>query len=329
MASLLGLETEIRRLGGDLEGLLAECGMTVEQLGNEDAYIGLEAVIRVLSLAAERLPCPDFGMRVAGHQGVGMLGLLGRLIASEPDFESAFRTSQEYLALHNKSENWHIQHECGHAYLQRVDHFSKALPSQQYREMALLACVRLILELAGQAARPLRVELSHSPIASPQVYKHHFGCSVVFDQEQDCLVYEGWVLESKLRPASKHVISAEDKLACGDLLVVQHNLERQVRALIAQSLGQHQHSLEHIATRLAMHPRMLQRRLQAEKLCFKELVQDVKMQVACRHLQSSAIGLTRLASALGYNTPAAFSKAFKSRCGVSPSHWRKLHGHHP
>ncbi|MCY1379795.1 hypothetical protein D9M69_675460 [compost metagenome] len=39
------------------------------------------------------------------------------------------------------------------------------------------------MELGDPDARPLRVEISHSPISSMKVYHQYFGCEVLFDQE--------------------------------------------------------------------------------------------------------------------------------------------------
>ena len=139
------------------------------------------------------------------------------------------------------------------------------------------------------------------------------------------MVYAAGVMARPVKPLSSQAQARIDGYLRDLLASLQDSLEMQVRTLITQTLGVHQHSLEHIAQLLQLHPRTLQRRLLAEQLSFKQLVQEVKMQLASWHLHASAIDLTRLADALGYNDLAAFSRAFKNHHGMAPSRWREQH----
>ena len=46
------------------------------------------------------------------------------------------------------------------------------------------------------------------------------------------------------------------------------------------------------------------------------------MHVACRLLASSRQGVDQIAVAVGYESPAAFNRAFKKHVGVPPAAWR-------
>ncbi|MEN0106673.1 MAG: AraC family transcriptional regulator ligand-binding domain-containing protein [Pseudomonas sp.] len=325
-ASLIGFEAEVLALGGELPPLLSEAGLTLAQLRDGDFLLGSHQVIYLLASAAERLGCPDLGMRVAGHQGIEMLGLLGHLLCAEPDLAAAFAAAQRYMALHNKAEHWRLQHHGARVYVQRIEHFYGAEQAQQYREMAVAACARLARQICGNdEVRPLRVEFSHSPLATEKTYRQHFGCEVLFNQEHDCLIFDANVMTLAVKPLSAMAQARIDDYVRDLLANLHDSLEMQVRTLITQTLGLHQHSLEHIAGLLGLHPRTLQRRLREENLRFKQVVLEVKMQLASWHLHASAMDLTRLADALGYNDLAAFSRAFKNHHGLAPSRWREQH----
>jgi AraC-like DNA-binding protein len=47
-----------------------------------------------------------------------------------------------------------------------------------------------------------------------------------------------------------------------------------------------------------------------------------RIQLACERLKSSHDPLARIAEAVGYESEAAFSRAFKREIGVSPGAWR-------
>jgi AraC family transcriptional regulator len=53
-------------------------------------------------------------------------------------------------------------------------------------------------------------------------------------------------------------------------------------------------------------------------------VRRLRLERAGRKLRMGAVGITEVALAAGYDTHAAFSKAFKQQFGLSPSEFRQL-----
>ena len=50
---------------------------------------------------------------------------------------------------------------------------------------------------------------------------------------------------------------------------------------------------------------------------------DWRMHLAARQLQESRDGVAKVGFSVGYESEAAFSKAFKRQFGVSPAAWRR------
>jgi AraC-like DNA-binding protein len=48
-----------------------------------------------------------------------------------------------------------------------------------------------------------------------------------------------------------------------------------------------------------------------------------RMQLACRRLADDAAKVSAVALAVGYQSEAAFSRAFKAQTGTSPAAWRR------
>ena len=48
-----------------------------------------------------------------------------------------------------------------------------------------------------------------------------------------------------------------------------------------------------------------------------------RMQLAANHLLSGMDSVAEVAERVGYESEAAFSRAFKKAVGTPPSHWRK------
>lgn len=54
-----------------------------------------------------------------------------------------------------------------------------------------------------------------------------------------------------------------------------------------------------------------------------------RMALATNYLRRSSLGLARIAEQVGYETDAAFSRAFRREFGVPPATWRRMHGATP
>ena len=324
--ALSGFLSLLASLKGDADALLAEVGLDRAVLADPDRLIAIEQLATLLDNCATRLECADFGLRLASYQGIDMLGVLGRVLLTASTLGAAFNAAQRFMALHNKAEHWRMREEGGLVCLHRIEHFYAIDNPRQYREMALGACCRLVRAFGGESVRAQRVEFVHQPLAPLSRYRQFFGCEVLFNQEFDRLVFDPSVLQRPLLPPDGQLLAQVDDYVRDLLSRCEESLELQVRTLVSQTIGLQQHSLAHIAALLGLHPRALQRRLLAENLQFKALVQDVKMKTASWYLSASSLEITQLADMLGYAEIAAFSKAFRLSQGMSPSQWRALHG---
>jgi AraC-like DNA-binding protein len=82
-------------------------------------------------------------------------------------------------------------------------------------------------------------------------------------------------------------------------------------------------TLEALANELTMHPRTLNRRLQAEGTNFRNLVSEARFSVSRQLLLGTKMDVTDIALALGYGDPSNFTHAFQKWSGMALSEWRK------
>lgn len=317
--SLSGFAAEVTALGGDPVALLRSVDLDPAMLHDPERLMDLGQIVILLNTSARVLVCPDFGLRVAQHVNVAALGTLGALVMAAPDLKSGFEVLERHVNLHHTTEQWRLSVHDGLGYIRRLEHSTRPSGFQHYHELALAGFLRVAAQIGGPMVRPVRVEFSHSRVAPLEQYRRHLGCDAVFNEEHDCIVFD----ISLLGLPNSHADRRPERPGAAVSQPGKPNLELEVRGAIAQGLGERTHGLAEVARLIGLGPRTLQRRLAAEGLSFQELVQEVRHNLACWHLEASAVDITRLSDLLGYADLPTFSKRFKARAGSSPAEWRR------
>jgi AraC-like DNA-binding protein len=91
-----------------------------------------------------------------------------------------------------------------------------------------------------------------------------------------------------------------------------------VRGAIRETLPAGDVRVNAIAKRLAMSPRTLHRRLQAEGLSYQQLLDDTRCEMASRDLLRGGQSVREVGQRIGFNNVSAFSRAFKAWTGCTP-----------
>jgi AraC-like DNA-binding protein len=97
------------------------------------------------------------------------------------------------------------------------------------------------------------------------------------------------------------------------------------RTLLPVLLKDPELSLRNLAEQLGVGERTLQRKLAEHGLTYKRLVDQAREEHAVRALEGGALTVQELAYELGFQSTAAFSRAFRRWRGMAPSDWVREH----
>lgn len=322
--ALDGFEQLVKDLNGDPETLLDKCGLSSQDLKAPDTMIPFNIMVELLELSASQLDKPDFGLTLGIQQDVDALGNLGLLMLHCTNVREALTSTQRYIAAHSQAEYWRLIELGDLAYLERFSVSQEVSHARQFKELSFGVCLKLMKTIIKGSVVMERLEFAHAPISDIAVYKRLFGCDVLFNQEHDRLVVKRHYLDYEIETLST---DNKQRLEQGLLTTLSQygdDIERQITAIILQSLGGQTLNLESVAKLLNMNKRTLQRRLKVNQLSFKSILSNVRLKTACWHLEASSMDITLLSEILGYSDISAFSKAFKQETGVAPLKWRQL-----
>ncbi len=325
-SALEGYDELVTELGGDPAALRARAGISLDELAY-DSWISYRAFVKLLELSAEQLQCPHFGLSLSRLQDISILGSVGFVMREAPDVATALFELSKYFALHNQGAEVTLKLEQEIASLC----FESKLPGDigmgQQLDLVVGIGMNIMRLLCGKRWNPSAVYVTHAAPIDRRPFRKMFDCPLHFDAEIGMITFPAETLAIKISDADSqlHQVLAEHleqiKASFPD------SYPDQIKYLLRQALLTGDCSVERIAGYLSVTKRTLQRQLKGEGTSYKELLEDVRFNIATRYLQDSSSSLTVLADMLCYSELSAFSNAFKLKTGISPREWRAQYAH--
>jgi AraC-like DNA-binding protein len=169
-------------------------------------------------------------------------------------------------------------------------------------------------QLAEPAVEIVRVELRSPEPVDLVPWRQHFTVRPKFASGRSSLAIPAEQLGRRLRTSD---VSLRDVLGPRANGSAADEVRAHVRAWVREPSN-----LENVARALGMSSRTLQRRLDSEGVTFRQLVLDVKIDVAKELLGDRSLTIADVATAVGFARVSAFSRAFSHHSGLSPSQFR-------
>jgi AraC-like DNA-binding protein len=184
---------------------------------------------------------------------------------------------------------------------------------------------RMFRAFLGDRWQPYSVHFTHSMPRDRSVHRRLFGPNVRFGSDFSGLVCAAADLD-QANPAA-------DAVMANYALQFLQTLPRSelgsatldARKAIYLSLPSGKASIEQVARSLGINVRTLQRRLDAEKTSFSDLLNAVRRDLAVRYLPNKSYSLVQVAEMLGYSQLSSFTRWFSAEFGAPPARWRSVH----
>jgi AraC-like DNA-binding protein len=151
-------------------------------------------------------------------------------------------------------------------------------------------------------------------------YQAVFNAPIHFGGKRDALVFDRQWLDHPLEKsevATSNIFAHQCK-AISESLQKKFSFREHIRSMVFNWKEQPK-SLEEVAQALHTSPRTLQRKLSAEGAGYKELVEEVRINVAIEYLQTTQLSIDAISARVGYADSSSFSHAFKRCTGRTPS----------
>ncbi|HUJ64513.1 MAG TPA: AraC family transcriptional regulator [Acidimicrobiales bacterium] len=322
--SLRGYRELVSDLGGDPVRLLRKAGVEPEALNQLTAFVSFESLIQLLEISAADLDCPDFGLRLAERQDIGILGILSVAMLYAATVGEAMYCVAKYLQVYNAAIAFTINTEerRGEALMEFTVQVDRSAQWAQTAEHGIGLTSRIMTLLSEQRCHLQHVWFSHPPVAMEATYRSRFDVPLTFRADRLALAYAARDLN---RPISEHNRQLHE--------LATHYLESQlpqrttpftgqVRQAVQTLLGTGTCGHRQVASALHMHPRTMQRRLQDEGTTFDQVKDDVRRDFAERYLSQPDVPLSQITALLDYSDQSSLSRGCRRWFQASPSDFR-------
>lgn len=281
--------------------------------------VAYSAIDRARANAAQDSRDPDFGLRAARAIHPGQIGALGYAVLASTSLYSSFQRMHRFIRIVNDESYFNI---CDGPDVITVN-LSVNSPSanEKVRDDGMIAYAVALARLnAGDGLNPVHVGFRHATPGNQDAYEALFRCPVKFGCEHNEIGFSREDAMQTLPSANPVLAQMNDRIVIRRLSALDRdNIPNRARSAIMEQLPSGHISDESVASALNMTSRTLNRKLKAEGLSFRTLLQTVREDLARQYIEDRSLTLTEITFLLGFSEMSSFSRAFKNWTGQSPS----------
>ncbi len=296
-----------------------------------DSRVKGSRVEQLWSFAVAQTGDQVIGLHMAEEYNPGALDILGYVVLSCRTIGEVLEKLARYARLLNDGMRVELVRDSRNAVLRctfvdGADNYLLRAPRHPI-DSTWGGLARELRRLAGTPVYPTSVSFRHDPprkASDRAEYARVLGGPVSFAAAEDRFTIPVACLDMPLPSANATLLQVFEQHAEGALRTIgEHDTPAiQVARVVSQRLKGSVPDLGDVARELAMSRRNLQRSLRQSGTSFQTLLDEVRRDLAVRHLANPATSAGQVGFLLGFSEPSAFHRAFKRWTGKSPSEFR-------
>jgi AraC-like DNA-binding protein len=320
--ALRPLMSGLTTLGYDPVPLLNRQGIDSEMLLDPDATMPMSVCVGLLAEGVRATGDDNLGLHVAERAELGSFDVHFYAMVSSPTLGAAFERVCRYQRLIHETSEVRLAKSGDRAVLSH--RLAGGMPApRQTAELLIAAWVR-----AGRAAActkwsPAEVRFAHRAPRDSREHERFFGAPLRFGTGENALVLPAGLLDLPCRGTDPSLLSLLDRYAADRLDGPRAaTFADRARAALSEEMQTGYVTAHALAARLAVSVRTLHRSLAVEGTSFRRLLDQLRLDIAERHLRDDRMSVAEVAFLVGFSELSAFHRAFKRWTGRTPVAFR-------
>jgi AraC-like DNA-binding protein len=307
------------------QDLFRKAGLDSTRLQDANARYPYPRMQQLWHLATEACGDPCFGLRVAEFCHPTTFHALGYAWMASANLAEALQRLVRYQRMMSTVLSMELIDEASSIRLRWNLANSESGPAAapESADASVAVVVGLARQAAGDAFSPQRVLLQRPQPSCADRFFGYFRAPVEFSSADTALVFPRAAIEAALPTANADLARANEQVIHDYLARFDRSsVGMLVRAKLVEQLPSGGATEESVAEALHLSPRTLQRKLREEGTGFKQILEDMRRQLAIQYVQNSQMSLNEITYLLGFSEPSNFTRAFRRWTGVAPSAYR-------
>ncbi|NNC38068.1 MAG: helix-turn-helix domain-containing protein [Hyphomonadaceae bacterium] len=301
-------------------------GTSVQDLKNPKFRLPYDQLEHILEHAEKKLNLSNIGLETAFQFRLMSVGQTGSVLSYCNSLADAAVFNTQISSLIETIGVPSFERRPDGTFIAWNPHFYEHNKYRHVTEMIFGGYIITINMLTWSFEKNLKsVSFRHSAPSDTSRHREICLCPVKFDQEENSLEFYPEYVDRLLPSANpkklekiKTILNNMQRSSVHQAPVVVNAFAAIKKAIIENTL-----STQTVATALNMSERTFRRRLLAEGLTYRNLVDEVR-QAMCRDCMANNMSFTGIAKTLGFNDQSAFTRAFRKWYGTAPSNYRAI-----
>ncbi|MDB4989717.1 MAG: Transcriptional regulator, AraC family [Myxococcaceae bacterium] len=309
---------------GDL-GILKREGIGMKEFVDPDARIRHRVSMELLERAVERLADPQLGLKAGERVEAGDYDALEYAARSCANVREAILCVIRYQSLtHGGTEAELVEEgELGTWRWRPNDDVAQIPAANDFALVSACSLARRYMQTPGKLNE---VHFLHAEPTSLSEYERIFETPTFrFSMPYNALVFARSTLDIPMAHAHAGLQAAYELHVSAALERIKRDegVAGRVRAVLVEQLRAGDFSMERVARRMAMSVTTLRRRLSEEGTSQREILDELRRELARGYLADLKLGIREVAFLLGFAHVTAFYKAYhRWTGGTTPAEYR-------
>jgi AraC-like DNA-binding protein len=305
-----------------LDGL----GISSDEVFSPTTLVSIDQIFKCYRNASKLSRDPHFAYHAGLKFHVTAYGLYGFAILSSVNYRQTMRFAMNYHQLATPVTEIEFREEGGGAIWKVTPISHLRIDGSLYKflvEHQFGVHLSLHRDVMGSSFAPRELHVTYGPPADASKYGDIFGCPVQFGRAQNEFRYDAAWLDGVPRLGNQITHSAVIGLCDSQLeeLHLRIGLAGRVRQVLLSHLMRPT-GIEDVAKVLNMSVRTLRRKLSEEGTSFRDLVDELRREMAMKYLRDTDLTVEDIADALGFSDAANFRHAFRRWTNATPQEFR-------
>ena len=323
LAPTIGMFREvIRSYGLDSMALFKKAGIDPNTINNPNARLDYSKALTLIKQSVLATNDPGMWLRVEDYWHPSNLGALGYAWLSSSSLRTALGRLKRYLRMITTGLELHYEEDAD-GFNIKFKFLDKTATAFGRDIAAVMLLTTLCRANYGKDFSPLQVSFRQPEPPSLGGFQERFRCPVNFNQPSTTITLDLAAIDKPLTTSNPELAQLNDEVIVRYLSNFDKgDIKSRVINEILKQLSDGGVTDSSIAEALHMTSRTLQRKLKDSESSFKELLNEVRTDLAEKYLQNSQYTLTEISYMLGFSETSSFSRAYRRWTGQSPSEAR-------